>query len=201
MARFFSLRFSRPFATGGLLLALGTGQTALAQNTGDGDYEKRTKPALKNEEGFPRLPSTVTPIQLRGQNGFALATCHDNSSSTNHEVVLENEQLRIIRIELNPGEKGAVYRHPGGLIILLVDVPWDIAVPLRPPIEALLTAGQSWQVQSGEYVLENTGRAPVEMLSLELKARPSSPRHSEYNSLTCPEKSPLLILRTLHNPH
>ncbi len=92
-----------------------------------------------------------------------------------HKVVLENDQVRVVRWVVPTGDKTLNHSHPNSLNINLTDYNGRVALPGSQPFEVHDEVGTlSWR-QAGIHVVENIGSQPMVGLIVEPK-KPASAR-------------------------
>lgn len=92
-----------------------------------------------------------------------------------HNVVLENDQVRVVRWVIPVGDKTLNHSHPNNLNINLTDYDGRVATPDGKTSEVHDKAGSlSWR-QAGIHRVENLGSQPMEGILVEPK-RPASSR-------------------------
>jgi hypothetical protein len=98
----------------------------------------------------------------------------------NHRIVLENEQVRVLQVEVAPGETEPVHEHrwPSVLIIQSSQPAIDISYALRDGrmVETgrrALPGGAPppalWVPRQGPHSVKNLGTAPFRLLRVEMK--------------------------------
>ena len=95
--------------------------------------------------------------------------------ASHYRVLLDNDQVRVLRIHYNPKELSVMHEHPASVVVFLSD---SQAVFTLPDGSKLPNAGgKKGEVrfaESGKHQPENTGKTPVEAVLVELKGRPGS---------------------------
>jgi quercetin dioxygenase-like cupin family protein len=92
-----------------------------------------------------------------------------------HEVVCENDQVRVVRWMVPVGDKTLNHSHPNNLNINLTDYNGRVTTPDGKTSEVRAKAGSlSWR-QAGIHLVENIGSQPMEGILVEPKM-PASAR-------------------------
>jgi quercetin dioxygenase-like cupin family protein len=108
------------------------------------------------------------------------ALAQDNLDSVkvdpaHHKVVLENDQVRVVRWVIPVGDKTLMHSHPESLIINLTDYSGRVTTPDGKTFEVHAKAGSvSWR-QALTHAVENIGSQPMEGLIVEPKSPASRP--------------------------
>ncbi len=94
---------------------------------------------------------------------------------THHKVEFENDQVRIVRWSIAPGDKTGNHSHPHNLNIPLTDYFAKVATPDGKTDEVRFKAGSATWRESGIHIVENLGNQPMTGILIEPK-KPSSSR-------------------------
>lgn len=92
-------------------------------------------------------------------------------ASNNYSVVLENDQVRVLKAVLKPGEKMAPHDHPANVIVPLTTSTARFTVKGGKPQEQTLTAGTAVYGPAENHAVENIGKTTAEVIVIELKGR------------------------------
>ncbi len=98
----------------------------------------------------------------------------------NHRIVLENDEVRVLQVDVDPGEIEAIHEHrwPSVLHIQSAQPAIDISYTWRDGrmVETnrrQLPAGSPpaaiWVPRQGAHAVQNLGAAPFRLLRVELK--------------------------------
>ncbi|HSC29987.1 MAG TPA: hypothetical protein VLD67_22090 [Vicinamibacterales bacterium] len=90
-----------------------------------------------------------------------------------HAVVLENDQVRVLRITMKPGEKTPSHQHPAGAAVLLTDASIRLTGTGVPADQPPRKAGDVVLAEPTTHVVENTGKTASEVILVELKSSPA----------------------------
>ena len=87
-----------------------------------------------------------------------------------YKVVLENKQVRVLRINYGPREKSVMHGHPATVAVFLSEGRARFAFPDGKSEERSWTAGQSLFIPAENHLPENLGDKPIDLVLIELKA-------------------------------
>ena len=90
-----------------------------------------------------------------------------------HKVEAENDQVRVLRISIGPGEKTPVHEHPAIVVVYLNDSHNRVSPVGGKPDETPRKGGTAVAMPATKHVVENIGTTPAEIIVVELKARPA----------------------------
>ena len=89
--------------------------------------------------------------------------------SKHYTVEFENDQVRVLRAKMAPGEKSVMHGHPAGVAVFLTDHYGRFTYPDGKTEEVNAKAGQALFVGPMEHLPENIGSKTLEVLLIELK--------------------------------
>ncbi len=92
-----------------------------------------------------------------------------------HKVVLENDQVRVLRFTINPHEKSVMHEHPANVTVFLTDADIKFTFPDGKAVEKHPKAGQVTSSEPVKHEAENIGDKPIELVQIELKTKPAGP--------------------------
>jgi quercetin dioxygenase-like cupin family protein len=95
------------------------------------------------------------------------------ADAAHHKVEFENEQVRVVRYRIAPGDKTANHSHPNNVNIFLTDANAKITTPDGKTAEVHGKAGAVAWRGATTHVVENRGEKPLEGILVEPK-KPSS---------------------------
>ena len=87
-----------------------------------------------------------------------------------HKVELENDQVRVLRITLPPGEGSVMHSHPCGVVIGLSDTSLMMHLPDGATRETSLKQGQVLMIKPTVHNPENQSSNPAQVILVELKS-------------------------------
>lgn len=124
---------------------------------------------------FTRL-AVVTMMSTVLCSGSAMAQAATDSATADpsrHEVVFENEQVRVVRWTIPVGEKTLLHSHPDGVLILVNDYHARVTTPDGRTEEVNLKARSAVWRPATAHVEENLGNQPLRGVLVEPR-QPSS---------------------------
>ncbi|MBZ5551274.1 MAG: hypothetical protein LAO21_01040 [Acidobacteriia bacterium] len=95
------------------------------------------------------------------------------ADAAHHKVVFENDQVRVVRYTIAPGDKTANHSHPNNVNIFLSDVNGKVTTPDGKTSELHGKAGSAAWRGPATHVVENTGDKPIVGILIEPK-KPAS---------------------------
>jgi quercetin dioxygenase-like cupin family protein len=87
----------------------------------------------------------------------------------NCKVLLENDQVRVVRVVEKPGEKLEMHSHPANIIYALASGKVKFTSPDGKTAERELKAGQAIWSDAVTHSSENVGTTESRVLVIELK--------------------------------
>jgi predicted metal-dependent enzyme (double-stranded beta helix superfamily) len=90
---------------------------------------------------------------------------------THHKVEFENDQVRVLRVTLAPGEKTSVHEHPAIVAVYLSDFKNRVSPVGGTPNETPRKAGEVASLPATKHVVENIGTTKAEIIVVELKKK------------------------------
>ncbi len=92
----------------------------------------------------------------------------------NWKVEFENDQVRVLRVHIDPHGKLGMHEHPANVLISLTDSHVKDIFPDGKTSERQFKAGQATWRAAVKHANENLGDTPVESILVELKAKPTA---------------------------
>ena len=89
----------------------------------------------------------------------------------NYSVVFENDQVRVLRVRVAPGEKTAMHEHPANVVIPLTDALVRFTLPDGSAQEPKMSGGTPVWGPAGKHAGENVGKTRIEAIIVELKSK------------------------------
>lgn len=111
----------------------------------------------------------ITAVPALAQDPVAVDPNH-------YEVVLENDQVRVLRITYGPQEESVMHSHPGGVGVFLTDFNGQFTLPDGQTVEMSGKAGDAVWTDAGDHLPRNTGDQPFSLILVELK----TPMHESH---------------------
>jgi len=110
-----------------------------------------------------------------------------------YKVELENDDVRVLRIQYEPGEKSVMHEHPKGVAVFLTDYQVKFTVPTGEEIPISGKAGQVKWSDGDKHLPENTGIKAMEVIQIELKAKSASAFNMEAAKNAIEERNNLFM--------
>ena len=107
--------------------------------------------------------------------GTALAQDVVRVSPETHRVLLENAQVRVLDVQVKPGEKVAMHSHPAGILYYLSDAKLKITYPDGKTEEREVKAGTAVWSEAVTHAAENVGATELHEVHTELKETANKP--------------------------
>ncbi|HYU19509.1 MAG TPA: cytoplasmic protein [Chloroflexota bacterium] len=86
-----------------------------------------------------------------------------------YKVELENEQVRVLRINYGPGEKSVMHSHPAAVLVFLTDAHARFTYPDGKTEEIRGKAGEVGALPAMTHLPESLSDRPFEVMLVELK--------------------------------
>lgn len=92
-----------------------------------------------------------------------------------YKVMLENDQVRVLRIHYNPKEKSVMHEHPASVVVFLTTSKAKFTLPDGTTVtDGGGKAGALRYTEAGKHLPEDIGTTPVEAVLVELKGNPGN---------------------------
>jgi quercetin dioxygenase-like cupin family protein len=88
-----------------------------------------------------------------------------------YKVEFENDQVRVLRITLGPGEKSAMHSHPEGMVVFLSDSKGKFTYPDGKTEKREFKKGFFGWVPPTTHQGENVSDKPFELIQIEMKTK------------------------------
>jgi quercetin dioxygenase-like cupin family protein len=88
-----------------------------------------------------------------------------------YKVMLENDQVRVLRIHYNPKEKSVMHEHPASVVVFLGNSKTKFTLPDGSATTDVGKSGQLRFTDAGKHLPENMGPTPVDAVLVELKGK------------------------------
>lgn len=94
-----------------------------------------------------------------------------------HKVVLDNNEVRVLDVHVQPGQKVAMHSHPASVVYFVTDTKIKFTLPDGTSRVAEAKAGTAAWREPGTHAVENVGTAEFHLVQTELKgeAKQSKP--------------------------
>jgi quercetin dioxygenase-like cupin family protein len=113
-------------------------------------------------------------VALVGFSSPAVAQDPVKVDPAHHKVELENAQVRVLRVTLEPGAKTPVHEPPAGVVTFLTDAKLRVTPVGGKPNETPRKAKDVLELAATRHTAENLGSAAVELILVELKTPPGA---------------------------
>jgi len=88
----------------------------------------------------------------------------------NYSIVFENDQVRVLRAVLAPGEKIPPHDHPATVVVPLTDAGARFTVDGKTQEQKMAGGTPIW-IGAEKHAVENTGKTRAEVIVVELKGK------------------------------
>ena len=109
----------------------------------------------------------VTAVILRAQDAAKVDAKH-------YTVLIENDQVRVLKAHYGPGEKSVMHSHPSTVAVFLNDGKGKFTYPDGKTEEIPIKAGTAAYHEAGTHLPENTGDSAFDVIVVELKTKPAA---------------------------
>ena len=86
-----------------------------------------------------------------------------------YKVEFENDRVRVVRIKYGPGEKSVMHSHPESIAVFLTDTRVKFTYPDGRNEDISAKAGSVQHMDAFTHLPQNTSKAPLEGILIELK--------------------------------
>ncbi|TGD59811.1 cupin domain-containing protein [Flavobacterium humi] len=94
---------------------------------------------------------------------------HVVAPSIYKRVVLENENVRVLELEIAPGEIVPWHSHPNHVAYALTDAKLEITDKGKAPVVADIKAGEAMYIPAVTHMAKNLGTAPAKIIVTEIR--------------------------------
>lgn len=88
-----------------------------------------------------------------------------------YSVVFENDQVRVLRATINPGDKVPMHDHPNHIIVPLDTVTAKFGLPDGKSVDAAMKTGEPIWSDATKHAPESTSKQPARVIIIELKGK------------------------------
>ncbi len=113
----------------------------------------------------------VVLVALVAMTVPALAQDPVKVAPKNYSVVFENDQVRVLRAVLGPGEKTPTHDHPATVVVPLTDAVGRFMLADGKTQDQKMVAGTPLWIGAERHAVENVGKTKTEVIVVELKGR------------------------------
>ncbi len=92
--------------------------------------------------------------------------------SKHYKTVVENDQVRVLRITYGAGEKSVMHYHPASVIVGLTDSQVKFTLPDGQTVPFAIKKGQVGWTPAGKHMPQNVSDTPLEVIQVEMKGAP-----------------------------
>lgn len=85
-----------------------------------------------------------------------------------YKFIMENDRVRLLRVQLKPGDKAAMHSHPDHVVYVLKGGKAKLTSSGKTDVMEMET-GQAMFLKSQSHETENTGKTDLDLLVVELK--------------------------------
>lgn len=87
-----------------------------------------------------------------------------------HEVIYEDDKMRVLKVTVNPGDTADMHWHPHNINYVLQGGVLEFKKPDGTNVEVELVSGQvTSSTQEMQHAVRNSGSSTVETIQVELK--------------------------------
>lgn len=87
-----------------------------------------------------------------------------------HEVIFENDKMRVLKVTVKPGDTADMHWHPENINYILKSGKLRFTRPDGSTVEVDLTEGQVTSSPESSHAVENIGDSEVQTVQVELKS-------------------------------
>jgi oxalate decarboxylase/phosphoglucose isomerase-like protein (cupin superfamily) len=87
-----------------------------------------------------------------------------------HEIIFENDKIRVLKVIVKPGDKAKMHWHPENINYILKSGRLRFTKPDSSTVDIDLTEGQVTSSPESSHAVENIGDSEVQTVQVELKA-------------------------------
>ena len=87
-----------------------------------------------------------------------------------HEVIFENDKLRVLKVKVKPGDQAAMHWHPENINYILQPGKLRFTKPDGAVVDIELETGQVTSSPESSHAVENIGVTEVQTIQVELKS-------------------------------
>jgi quercetin dioxygenase-like cupin family protein len=86
-----------------------------------------------------------------------------------YKVEFENERVRVLRAQYQPGERSVMHSHPESIAVFLTDCDGIFNYPDRQSEDINVKAGTVQHIEAHIHLPESRSEKPFEVIIVELK--------------------------------
>lgn len=103
--------------------------------------------------------------------GYSFAQDAAKVDPKNYKVEFENDQVRVLKINYQPGEESVMHSHPEGVVVFLTDGDGRFTFPDGKTQDQKFKAGKVIWTPETIHKPENIGTKPFEVIQIEMKEK------------------------------
>ncbi|MEK6410417.1 MAG: hypothetical protein AABN34_26135 [Acidobacteriota bacterium] len=100
---------------------------------------------------------------------IALAQDPVKVDGKHYTVMLDNDQVRVLKIRYGPKEKSVMHEHPAGVVVFLNNAQVKFTLPDGSKVDGGGKAGDVQFADAGKHLPQNVGSVALEGVLVELK--------------------------------
>jgi len=132
---------------------------------------------MRSSERAKVSAGRVMPIRLTGMSatvliflaGMIYAQDVVKVAPDSHTVLLENDQVRVLKVDMKPGQKVPMHSHPHNVIYYLTDGILRLTSADGKTEDRRVKAGTVVWSEASKHAAENIGPAEFREVQIELK--------------------------------
>jgi len=113
----------------------------------------------------------IVLVALVAMTVAALAQDPVKIAPKNYSVVFENDQVRVLRAVLGPGEKTPPHDHPATVVVPITDTVGRFTLADGKTQDQKMVAGTPLWIGAEKHAVENVSKTKAEVIVVELKGR------------------------------
>ncbi len=86
-----------------------------------------------------------------------------------HKVLLDNDQVRVLDVRIQPGQKVAMHSHPANVVYFISDAKFKFTFPDGKTALREIKAGTALWSGPVAHAVENTGTTEYHLVQIEMK--------------------------------
>jgi len=91
------------------------------------------------------------------------------ASNAYKKVILENDKIRVMQVEIAPGDSVPWHSHPDHFVYALTDGKLEITDKGKQPVVAEIKAGEAMYLVATTHMAKNIGETTLKIVVTELK--------------------------------
>ena len=122
-------------------------------------------------------PFELILVEMKAKPGTVSATVAQDPvklDPKHYKVEMENDQVRVLRINYGPHEKSVMHDHPAGVMVFLGDARAKFTLADGKAEERSFKAGEARWLPAEKHLPESLVDKPFELILIELKKKPAT---------------------------